>query len=162
MTPVDQIVLDLSQRSPPAENPLESYLFTGLMTVTRRNLETARAEWLRRRDTPARRVAVLLTGRYTEHWTIKQLARAVGQSRSRLEPEFKREFSTSIHKFLTMRRIGHAKHLLDVTDVKVETIALDVGFRSKKAFYDAFAQATGLTPMGFRKRAHFNASGNTQ
>src|SRR5260221_8408505 len=63
LTSVDEILRTVCQRIPRAGNLIESYLLTGLMTVTEHHFETARAEWLRGAGTPARRVAVLLTER---------------------------------------------------------------------------------------------------
>jgi hypothetical protein len=38
-----------------------------------------------------------------------------------------------------------------VREEKVEAIALELGYRSRKNFYLAFKRATGLTPTAFRE-----------
>jgi len=93
----------------------------------------------------------MLRERYAEHWTNRTLARAVGRNRSQIEHEFSREFSTTIHEFLTVQRLTAARHLLATTTDKVQTIADAVGYKSKKAFYTAFERAVGVTPGEFRR-----------
>jgi methylphosphotriester-DNA--protein-cysteine methyltransferase len=46
-------------------------------------------------------------------------------------------------------RLAHAVDR--VRHEKVDVVARDVGFRSKKSFYRAFTQLTGMLPAEFRR-----------
>lgn len=140
-------------RIPAPESHLESYLLRGLLSETEWHLDIHghQPQVPAVSGDPAHQTATLLTKRLNEHWTLERIAHTVGCNRSQLQNEFKREFATSIHQYLVRQRISEAKRQLAVdATVKVEAIALSVGFQSKKAFYDAFRRETGLTPGTFR------------
>jgi AraC-like DNA-binding protein len=108
------------------------------------------AEELLRTHPPsaASRAARAIRDDYQQPWTIAVLARRLGVSRSQLRRNFQREFGVSIREYQrTMRLIEAMPH---VSTEKIEAIALKVGYKSKKNFYRAFQDVTGLTPTAFR------------
>ena len=54
-------------------------------------------------------------------------------------------------KYLQNFRITRAQHMLTVTDISVESIALSCGYQSAEAFHKIFRQLTGTSPKTFRK-----------
>jgi methylphosphotriester-DNA--protein-cysteine methyltransferase len=63
--------------------------------------------------------------------------------------DFERRFGLSIRAYHRILRVLAA--LEQVRTAKVDAVALEVGYRSKKNLYRALYQVTGLTPTGFRK-----------
>ena len=59
---------------------------------------------------------------------------------------FRQEVGTTVRNYLTLVRLEHAAALIH-DGVKIEAVALTVGYRSKKNFYEQFKRHFGTTPM---------------
>jgi AraC-like DNA-binding protein len=94
------------------------------------------------------RVSRLLASEFTRPWTASLLAKTFATTPTSLRRDFKQEFGTSLHEYQKLARITAA--LDELPDQKIEAIALSVGYRSRKNFYRAFQDVTGLTPAQFR------------
>lgn len=68
----------------------------------------------------------------------------------RLNRLFRKEFGQSVPGYLATVRVSEGVRRLRVDAGKVETIALAVGYRSKRAFYRAIRRQTGLMPGQLR------------
>lgn len=77
-------------------------------------------------------------------------ADALGVRASAIDRVFQRTLGMSFSKYHRGVRLATAIELLATTDLKVDAVALEVGFRSKKNFYNAFQQWMGVTPRQFR------------
>jgi AraC-like DNA-binding protein len=95
------------------------------------------------------RAASLLRAEYDRGWTAASLSRRLGTSEGALRESFRREFTISVHDYLRIARVRAA--LQSVTAHKVAVVSLDAGYRSRKNFYWALQQFTGLTPTEFRE-----------
>lgn len=62
------------------------------------------------------------------------------------------EFGTSYHKLITLERIRKAAVMLNETDEKIATIALECGFCSASHFINVFRASCGQSPAAWRKR----------
>ena len=100
-------------------------------------------------------VAALIRQDFQRQWSLERLAGKFHLTPSRLRRAFHREFGVSIHDYQKTRRVIEALH--QVPDGKIEAIALEVGYRSKKDFYRAFHEVTGMTPTTFRRLSHEGA-----
>jgi transcriptional regulator GlxA family with amidase domain len=80
---------------------------------------------------------------------VADLARRVSSSKCQLQRAFSRELGISAHDYHRLTRIISALEHILACD-KIEAVALQVGYRSKKNFYRAFHHLTGLTPTQFR------------
>jgi AraC-like DNA-binding protein len=96
----------------------------------------------------ATRVAGLIRKDFQRAWSLDVLAKEFHVTSSHLRRTFQREFGVSIHDFQRTRRVMQA--LPEVSEGKIDAIALEVGYKSKKDFYRAFQQVTGVTPAVFR------------
>jgi AraC-like DNA-binding protein len=96
----------------------------------------------------ASRAARAIRDQYQLPWTIAVLARRFDVSPSQLRRNFQREFGVSVQEYHCTMRVIKAMTLVS-TD-KIEASALKVGYKSKKNFYRAFQEVTGLTPTAFR------------
>jgi transcriptional regulator GlxA family with amidase domain len=59
-------------------------------------------------------------------------------------------WGVSVHRYFTRLRLEHAADLIS-SNIKVEAVALGVGYRSKKNFFLQFARHFGVTPEAFRQ-----------
>jgi transcriptional regulator GlxA family with amidase domain len=93
----------------------------------------------------------ILESRFKSNWTVGELAREVGLSRSRLAELFKVETGYSIHKSLNRVRIRHAEALLTQSDLLIADIATDSGFATLQHFSRVFKEMNGQSPIDFRR-----------
>ena len=88
------------------------------------------------------------------HWrdalSVDDVAQELGVPAATIERVFRLSSGLSFSKYHRGVRLAKAVELLATTDLKVDGIAYEVGFRSKKNFYKAFQLWTGLTPRQFR------------
>lgn len=84
-------------------------------------------------------------------WTLDELGRQVGLSRSALHERFVQFIGAPPMQYLTRWRMQLASNLLRSTNTNVASIALEVGYDSEAAFARAFKRAVGLPPAAWRK-----------
>ncbi len=122
--------------------------------VVRRHLATLPPEqrgWLSGlRDPMVGRALALLHDRPADPWTLEQLARESGTSRSVLAERFAHFVEDSPMQYLTRWRMQLAARLLAEGTSKVSTVALEVGYDSEAAFSRAFKKAAGVPPARWR------------
>ncbi|HJR41890.1 MAG TPA: AraC family transcriptional regulator [Gemmatimonadaceae bacterium] len=84
-------------------------------------------------------------------WTLAELARASGSSRTVLAERFTRVVGVSPMLYLRRWRLQLAANQLYRSPAKVATIASQAGYESEAAFSRAFKQETGLAPALWRR-----------
>lgn len=82
--------------------------------------------------------------------TFDEIASAVHLSSSHLAALFKAKAGISYIKYLTSRRIEHAKTLLRTSNLTVADVAEAVGYQTVSNFYRLFQRETGMTPTAYR------------
>jgi AraC-like DNA-binding protein len=95
---------------------------------------------------------------YAERLTLRSVSTAVRGKPSQLGRVFQSQVGVSVHEYVTRVRLDHAAHLI-ASRMKIEAIALSVGYRSKKNFYRQFARHFGVTPETFRRRGGLKPNG---
>lgn len=85
-----------------------------------------------------------------EALSLTDVANAASVSKNYANTLFKKILGTTVKSHIMEIRVYRAKTLLTETDDKILSIAMDCGFRSLSAFYDAFQAATKTTPATFR------------
>lgn len=88
---------------------------------------------------------------YSISVSVEEISDYVGINRSYLSSLFKEYTGMSPVKYLQNFRITRAQHMLTVTDISVESIALSCGYQSPEAFHKIFRQLTGMSPKAFRR-----------
>lgn len=86
------------------------------------------------------------------NFTLQELARASGMSRSVFAARFQCTFGTSpidLHKRI---RLHHASELLERTDLPIAMVAQTIGYESRTYFSRAFRAEFGVDPRSFRAR----------
>lgn len=97
----------------------------------------------------AQKVSRFLRRHYDRPWTIATLGTHFRVSPSSLQRAFKREFQVSVREY--QRRLRLQRACEAVGRHKIDAVALQVGYKSKKNFYQAFRKMTGMTPAAFRR-----------
>jgi len=86
---------------------------------------------------------------YTSRVTLGTLARVLGRQPAYLGRLFRDEVGMTVHDYVTRARM-----IFGATEVrcgvKVEAVALDAGYQSKKNFYRQFRRRFGTTPDAYR------------
>lgn len=125
-----------------------------LVQALRAHLETTEelaAGWLQAMSDP--RVAKwvqLLHAAPERSWTVEELARAAGMSRSVFAARFKELAGTPPLEYLLQLRMRLAAHYLASKTRSVSTIAFDLGYQSVSAFSTSFHRVMGVSPKDYR------------
>jgi AraC-like DNA-binding protein len=125
--------------------------------VVRRYLEALppeQAGWLAGlRDPFVGKALSLLHGRPAHGWTIEELAKEVGMSRSVLAERFADLLGIPPMHYLTKWRMQIAAQMLSGGSTNIATIAAQIGYESEAAFSRAFKKLMGVPPATWRRRA---------
>jgi len=105
------------------------------------------------RDPYVSRALARLHGRIDSPWTVDELGREVGLSRSALADRFTRLIGMPPMQYLANWRMEVAAQKLRDTHAPMARIALDVGYDSEAAFTRAFKRHFDIPPATWRRRA---------
>jgi AraC-like DNA-binding protein len=103
------------------------------------------------RDPIVGKSLAILHSRVRQPWTIADLAREVGLSRSSLVDRFSRFLAVPPMAYLTQWRLQLAARALTTTPRGIADIAADVGYESEAAFNRAFKREFKLPPARYRR-----------
>lgn len=93
-----------------------------------------------------------IESRYSEALSLKSLAACVYVSPQYLSRLSRRFLGCSPYAYLTQHRMNKAKELLATQPhMEMQQVAYRVGYRNSSHFIAMFKQATGLTPLEFRR-----------
>ena len=104
------------------------------------------------RDPIVGKSLTLLHSRAEHPWTMAELAKEVGLSRSALLERFSRYLSEPPMTYLIRLRLQLAARALTATGRGVVEIASDVGYESEAAFNRAFKREFGLPSARYRRK----------
>lgn len=154
---IDQAACESTQRRPGADAVLERLAEMMFVDTARRYLDSLPEDatgWLAGlRDRYVGRALALLHEYPERAWTIDELGRQVGLSRSALHERFMQFLAQPPMHYLANWRIQVGSRLLRETNRNVASIALDVGYESEAAFSRAFKRLVGLPPATWRRTA---------
>ncbi len=124
--------------------------------VVRRYLEDLppeQAGWLAGlRDPFVGKALSLLHGDAARTWTIEELAKDVGLSRSVLAERFADLVGVPPMQYLAQWRMQIAAGLLGTGNANIATVAAEIGYGSEAAFSRAFKKMVGVPPSAWRRR----------
>ncbi len=117
-----------------------------------RGLPEGETGWLAgARDAEVGRALKLLHERPAHPWTVAELAREAGLSRSVLSERFRHFLGESPMAYLTRWRLRLGARALTATSHGVAQIASQAGYESEAAFNRAFKREYGLPPARYRR-----------
>lgn len=93
----------------------------------------------------------LMHGRPAERWTLEDLAREVGLSRSTFSERFSDLMGTPPMQYLSNWRLQLAAQRLEQGGTSIAQAAAEVGYESEAAFNRAFKKLVGLPPGSWRR-----------
>jgi two-component system response regulator YesN len=85
---------------------------------------------------------------YAERITLDTMSAALNRQSSYLGHLFRKETGMTVRQWLTRVRLDHAASLIR-EGVKIEAVALIVGYHSKKNFYRQFRRRFATTPSAY-------------
>jgi AraC-like DNA-binding protein len=130
---------------------LSEMLFVEVVRIYADSLPDSSDGWLGGlRDRYIGKALAMLHDKPAKPWTIEDLGREVGLSRSALHGHFLRLIGQTPMQYLTNWRMQLASTLLRTTSVNVASVAVDVGYDSEAAFARAFKRAVGMPPATWR------------
>jgi AraC-like DNA-binding protein len=131
---------------------LSELLFVEAVRACIATLPPGRKGWLAGlRDPHVGRALALLHGRVAHPWTVDELARQTGLSRSALGERFAALLGEPPMRYLARWRMGIAARRLRESHDPVAQIAADVGYDSEAAFHRAFKRELGVPPAAWRR-----------
>jgi AraC-like DNA-binding protein len=158
---IDQAVAESRQRRPGGEAVLERLAEMMFVDSARRYLDALPHDatgWLAGlRDRYVGRALALLHEAPGRPWTLEELGRAVGLSRSALHERFTQFVGQAPMQYLTHWRMQVGAGLLRATSRTVADIATDVGYESEAAFSRAFKRLVGMPPAAWRRNQNPSA-----
>jgi AraC-like DNA-binding protein len=131
---------------------MSEMMFVDAMRRYTASLPLDSAGWLAgMRDRLVGRALALLHERPAQDWTIDELGRRIGLSRSALHERFVQLIGVPPMQYLAQWRMQAAARMLLDTRATVATIALEVGYESEAAFARAFKRLVGKPPAAWRR-----------
>lgn len=138
------------QRDPRATR-LPELLLVEVLRLHLASAPPAERAWSPALRDPVLAPAIALLHRSPGHkWTVPELARAIGVSRSVLDARFRQVLGCSPIRYLTDWRMHVARDLLRSTDLGVVAVARRVGYDAEEAFSRAFKREVGSSPSTWR------------
>ncbi len=131
---------------------LSEVFFAEALRRYQRELPPGETGWLAGAREPAvGRALTLMHHRYVHPWTVPELAREVGVSRTVLSERFRHFLGESPIAYLTRWRLRLGARALTSTSHSVAQIAVDVGYESEAAFNRAFKREYAIPPARYRR-----------
>jgi AraC-like DNA-binding protein len=148
-------VLEAADKHAGSESVLTKLSELMFIDVVRRYLENLPAEhagWLAGlRDPLVGKALSLMHAKPTHNWTLEELAKQAGLSRSVLAERFTHFVGIPPMQYLAKWRMQIAAELLTGGNANVATIAGQVGYASEAAFSRAFKKLIGVAPSVWRR-----------
>lgn len=88
---------------------------------------------------------------YCEKLSLSAIADEFFVSKYYLSHAFNSVVGTSVHRYITLKRLIHAKQMLS-SGIKPTTVASNCGFGDYAGFYRAFTGEYGITPAEYSKK----------
>jgi PAS domain S-box-containing protein len=89
---------------------------------------------------------------YNDRLTLAGLAKSLRRQSAYLGRLFRDEVGLTVHEYVTRARMIFASVQVRA-GVKIEAVSLELGYRSKKNFYNQFKRRFGMTPDAYRVMA---------
>ncbi|MCA8493963.1 AraC family transcriptional regulator [Burkholderia arboris] len=153
-TTIGAIDLELQAPSVGSEVMLSKTAELMFIWLIRRHMasgDPARRGWAAALGDPAvNRALSLLHADPGYEWSVPELARRVGQSRSAFSQKFVDVMGETPMRYLVNWRMDLAAHLLASSTLRISKIAEQAGYASQAAFGRVFRRRYGMSPSDYR------------
>ena len=106
------------------------------------------------RDPMIARTLSLMHGKPAHNWTIEELAKQAGLSRSVMAERFTQLVGLPPMHYLAKWRMQIASELLTSSNANIARIAAETGYGSEASFSRAFKKMVGVAPSAWRRRGN--------
>jgi AraC family transcriptional regulator, exoenzyme S synthesis regulatory protein ExsA len=141
------------QATPPAEGLLDlkfrELLFNVFLDPANAGLLAYANSLMQTTKTP---LWEIMEANYMFNLTIAQFARMAHRSVSAFKKEFTEYYKTSPGKWLTQKRLEHARSLLETSRKSVGEVAFNSGFENLSHFSRIFKEKYGVSPLQHQNR----------
>jgi AraC-like DNA-binding protein len=155
---MQQAAIESGNRRPGGDAMLERLSEMTFIDAVRRYLgalpESSRGWLAGVRDRFVGRALVLMHEDPAVEWTVDELSRRVGLSRSALHERFADMVGQAPMQYLASWRIQCGAALLRETAATVASVAQEVGYQSEAAFARAFKRLVGKAPSAWRRESN--------
>ncbi len=103
-----------------------------------------------RPDHVAERIREFIEQQYMRDWTVEDLANALHLSVRTMRRAFRQKYRRRVTDFLEETRLRRAQQLLATTDLPIEQVGCQVGFKDRHYFTRVFRHRIGKPPRVFR------------
>lgn len=86
-----------------------------------------------------------------DDWNVTDIASQLCISKSHLHRRYKQLYAVNLMDDVIELRLAKAKQLLEFTDMRIQEIALQCGYRNESHFMRQFKLKVGMTALQFRK-----------
>lgn len=84
--------------------------------------------------------------------SMEQICDELNISKYYISQVFRQYMGTPPMHYVTLKRIAHAKKLLQETELTATTIGEECGYKDHVLFFKAFKKLEGVTPLSYRKQ----------
>ncbi len=124
----------------------------GLMTeMFRAYCRLVRRHSLKNYSPPVQKVITAIDADMSANLTLRHFAQMLNVSGSYLSSLFKKETGQTLTEYINSRRIRHAMHLLETSNLQIQTIAQNCGIVDVQYFSKVFKRIAGCTPKEYRE-----------
>lgn len=100
----------------------------------------------------AEKISAFIDARFKKNISLSDLAQSLFLCESRTSQLVKESFGRNFPELLTLRRIEHAKSLLENSMFSIEMVAEHSGYNDPAYFHRIFKKHTGMTPKQYRNK----------
>lgn len=106
-----------------------------------------------------RRAIKYINENYSDDLSLQSVAQLASLSSCYFSSMFKKYVGIGFSTYLNQIRIDKAKEFLANTEMKIQSIAFEVGFKEVTYFYKSFKGVMGCTPAEYREQMREEANG---
>lgn len=143
----------LIQETPPSEELLELKFRELLFNILSNPLNTQLLSYACSiSDCSKPPLPEIMESNYMFNLSLEEFSKIAQRSLATFKREFSELFNTTPGKWLTQKRLQHAKMLLETSAKNINEIVLESGFENNTHFSKIFKEKFGIAPLQYRKK----------